>query len=281
MPTSSSHPQKWCSGRKAGPLQLFFSSPSSTHTYTDIHLPGSSKPQLDRTFATGSKPRLLALQSKLPSKESCRFQQPKNQPPGMVAPLGKLWYFSGRGASPDTPSLAWYSQEAGTWINLPLDKLYLFFFFLCPSQSGIFWEAERKSKLSKMMNICYLSLFQASALFHWGEKGRDVWLGPFQVPFADSRVISRAAYGTGYWQQQSPSWTHTLNSSLIYMQTKQQHYCSAGGIFNCWMFCRCLAGCIDKGILSCWLITAHLSSFNIKIPTFFDGCGIFKTEILC
>lgn len=101
---------------KQGLSSCFFPAPPA-HTHRDIHIPGSSKPQLDRTFAMGSKHRLLALQSKLPSKESCRVQQPKNQPPGMVAPLGKPWYCSGRRASPDTPSLAWYSHEAGTWIN--------------------------------------------------------------------------------------------------------------------------------------------------------------------
>jgi len=31
-----------------------------------------------------------------------------------------------------------------------------------------------------------------------GPGGRDVWPGPLQEPFAESRVISRAAYGIGY-----------------------------------------------------------------------------------
>lgn len=75
---------------KQGLSGCFFPAPP-VHTHTDIRTPGSSKPQLDRTFAAGSKHRLLALQSKLPSKESCRVQQPKNQPLGMVAALGKPW----------------------------------------------------------------------------------------------------------------------------------------------------------------------------------------------
>lgn len=56
---------------KHGLSSCFFPAPP-VHTHRNIHTPGSSKPQLDRTFATGSKHRLLALLSKLPSKESCR-----------------------------------------------------------------------------------------------------------------------------------------------------------------------------------------------------------------
>lgn len=45
--------------------------PACTHTHVQTHMPGSSKPQLDRPFAGGEKNTVLALQPKLLSRGSC------------------------------------------------------------------------------------------------------------------------------------------------------------------------------------------------------------------
>lgn len=93
----------WCSGREAASLWPPFSNPSSMHTHTYRHTcvgaPNLSWPG-----------HLLGER-----KHSLWVHQPKNQPPHVVAPLGKPWCWGERWNSPGTPSLTWYSCGAGTW----------------------------------------------------------------------------------------------------------------------------------------------------------------------
>lgn len=180
-----------------------------THTYRHTCL-GAPNPSWTGHLL-GEKKHSVGSSAKIAKQGKLQWvHRPKNQPLHVVAPLGKPWDWGGRWNSPGTPSLAWYSCGAGTWRQNTLCSL---FFFLCPSQTGIFWQAERQSNLSKKMNNYYLSLFQWSVLlFYWGEGEREVWLGPLQVSSADSRVISRAASDIRYRQQQSPVWAPTLNS---------------------------------------------------------------------
>lgn len=203
----------WCGGREAASLWPPFSNPSSMHTHTHMYRHtclGAPNPSWtghllgEKKHSVGSSAK-IAKQGKL---------QWVHEPKKSTSTCG--------GTSGKTLGLGWevkfsrHSQPGLVlmWSRDLKAKYSLFsFFFLCPSQTGIFWQAKRQSNLSKKMNDYYLSLFQGSVLlFYWGEGGREVWLGPLQVSSADSRVISRAASDIRYQQQQNPVWAPTLNS---------------------------------------------------------------------
>lgn len=117
MPTSSSHPQIWCGGREAASLWPPFSNPSSmhTHTCTDTHAWELQTPA-GQAICWGRKKHSVGSSAKTAKQGKLQWvHQPKNQPPHVVAPLGKPWDWGGRWNSPGTPSLAWYSCGAGTW----------------------------------------------------------------------------------------------------------------------------------------------------------------------
>jgi len=124
-------------------------SSTSLASFFHVRVPASTKPQLDRLFAGGKKHRLLALQPKLPSRGSC------SEFGSLKANLHAWWHLW------ESLVLRWevrFSRRSQhglvlTWSGDFEVKYFMpSFFFLYPSQTDIFWQAERQSKLSEMMN---------------------------------------------------------------------------------------------------------------------------------
>lgn len=101
-----------------------------------------------------------------------------------MAPLEKLWCWGGRWDSPDTPRQGWYSYGEGTLKWKAPCSLSLFY----QSQTGIFWQAERQSKLRWwMISTCPPLKELHSVLLVWGGKrcvagNWDHYKCPLQTP---------------------------------------------------------------------------------------------------